>query len=151
MNKTAPIGIFDSGIGGLTVVKKTISLFPNENIIYFGDTARVPYGSKSNSTVIEYSHQNAEFLINKGKEGNAVVKLSYKNTGNSHTVLSPKLSIFTVNNEKINDIDMPRIKALPGDTVIVEEEYKIASGSRAEVYITLDGKTLKKNTKIPPK
>ena len=64
-NKTAPIGIFDSGIGGLTVAKRIISMLPNENIVYFGDTARVPYGSKSNSTVIEYSMQDAQFLINK--------------------------------------------------------------------------------------
>ena len=49
MNKTNPIGIFDSGVGGLTVVKSIESFLPNENIIYFGDTARVPYGSKSNS------------------------------------------------------------------------------------------------------
>jgi glutamate racemase len=59
-----PIGIFDSGIGGLTVVKKIEQYLPNENNIYFGDTARVPYGAKSNSTVIEYSIQDAQFLIN---------------------------------------------------------------------------------------
>lgn len=64
-NKTAPIGIFDSGIGGLTVVKKILSMLPNEKIIYFGDTARVPYGSKSNSTVIEYANQDAKFLYKK--------------------------------------------------------------------------------------
>jgi glutamate racemase len=63
--KDKPIGVFDSGIGGLTVVKRFLSSLPNENIIYFGDTARVPYGSKSNSTVIEYSLQDARFLINK--------------------------------------------------------------------------------------
>ena len=60
-----PIGIFDSGIGGLTVVKRILSTLPGESIIYFGDTARVPYGTKSNSTVIEYSLQDAKFLINK--------------------------------------------------------------------------------------
>jgi len=54
MNNTKPIGIFDSGIGGLTVAKRLSQTLPQENIIYFGDTARVPYGSKSNSTVIEY-------------------------------------------------------------------------------------------------
>ena len=64
-NKTAPIGVFDSGIGGLTVVKKMLSMLPNEKIIYFGDTARVPYGSKSNSTIIEYANQDAKFLYNK--------------------------------------------------------------------------------------
>jgi len=64
-NKTSPIGIFDSGIGGLTVAKRIIAMLPNENIVYFGDTARVPYGTKSNETVIEYSYQDAQFLINK--------------------------------------------------------------------------------------
>ncbi len=58
-----PIGIFDSGIGGLTVVKRTDEFLPDENIIYFGDTARVPYGTKSNSTVIEYALQDAAFLM----------------------------------------------------------------------------------------
>ncbi|MEW6701926.1 MAG: glutamate racemase [Bacteroidota bacterium] len=65
MNRTNPIGFFDSGIGGLTVVKSVSSLLPNENIVYFGDTARVPYGSKSNETVIEYSLQAANFLLRK--------------------------------------------------------------------------------------
>lgn len=64
-NKTSPIGIFDSGIGGLTVAKRIIAMLPNENIVYFGDSARVPYGSKSNETVIEYSIQDAQFLISK--------------------------------------------------------------------------------------
>lgn len=63
--KRRPIGVFDSGIGGLTVVKRLASTLPNESIIYFGDTARVPYGSKSNSTVIEYSIQNTKFLLQK--------------------------------------------------------------------------------------
>ncbi|MDH7603785.1 MAG: glutamate racemase [Melioribacter sp.] len=65
MNRTNPIGFFDSGIGGLTVVKSVIELLPNENIVYFGDTARVPYGSKSNETVIEYTLQAANFLLRK--------------------------------------------------------------------------------------
>ena len=65
MTRTNPIGFFDSGIGGLTVVKSVTELMPNENIIYFGDTARVPYGSKSNDTVVEYSIQAANFLLRK--------------------------------------------------------------------------------------
>ena len=65
MEKEKPVGVFDSGIGGLTVVKRIASTLPLENIVYFGDTARVPYGSKSNATVIEYSMQDAKFLINK--------------------------------------------------------------------------------------
>ncbi|MBV6512065.1 MAG: Glutamate racemase [Ignavibacteriaceae bacterium] len=65
MEKEKPIGVFDSGIGGLTVVKEIMAKLPNERIIYFGDTARVPYGSKSNETVIEYSLQDASFLVQK--------------------------------------------------------------------------------------
>ncbi len=65
MEKEKPIGVFDSGIGGLTVVKRLSSTLPKEDIVYFGDTARVPYGSKSNSTVIEYSFQDSKFLLSK--------------------------------------------------------------------------------------
>lgn len=61
MNNDA-IGVFDSGIGGLTAVKELNKLLPNENIIYFGDTARVPYGSRSRETVMKYAEQDVEFL-----------------------------------------------------------------------------------------
>ncbi|NGX58357.1 MAG: Glutamate racemase 1, partial [Chlamydiae bacterium] len=57
------IGIFDSGLGGLTVMKELIKALPNEDIIYFGDTARVPYGNKSAETVIRYSMEISQFLI----------------------------------------------------------------------------------------
>lgn len=60
-----PIGIFDSGVGGLTVVSEVMKLLPNEDIIYFGDTARVPYGSKSKETVTKFSSQIIRFLISK--------------------------------------------------------------------------------------
>lgn len=60
-----PIGIFDSGCGGLTVLKEYLNLLPNENYIYFGDTARLPYGSKSKETIIEFSKQIVNFLISK--------------------------------------------------------------------------------------
>jgi len=61
-----PIGIFDSGVGGLTVFKAIRAAFPEEDLLYFGDTARVPYGPKSHNTIIEYSVQNARFLLQKG-------------------------------------------------------------------------------------
>ena len=69
MNENLPIGVFDSGIGGLTVVKEIMSLLPNEKIIYFGDTARLPYGSKSKETIIAYSRQIIRFLL--GADGSA--------------------------------------------------------------------------------
>jgi len=58
-----PIGVFDSGIGGLTVVKALRDLLPNEDIFYLGDTARIPYGSRSLATVERYSVQMAEMLV----------------------------------------------------------------------------------------
>jgi glutamate racemase len=58
-----PIGVFDSGVGGLTVVKELIKQMPGENIVYFGDTARVPYGIKSRETVIRFSIENILFLL----------------------------------------------------------------------------------------
>lgn len=60
------IGIFDSGIGGLTVVKALKTIMPEYDMIYFGDTARTPYGSKSAASILEYAVQDTEFLINKG-------------------------------------------------------------------------------------
>ena len=58
-----PIGIFDSGIGGITVLKEIINAMPGEDTIYLGDTARVPYGTKSAETVTKYSFENARFLL----------------------------------------------------------------------------------------
>ena len=58
----APIGVFDSGVGGLTVAREIMRQIPNEKIVYFGDTARVPYGSKSKETVTKYSKQIVRFL-----------------------------------------------------------------------------------------
>ena len=60
-----PVGIFDSGIGGLSVVRQVSKLLPNEKLIYFGDTARVPYGSKSPRVVREFARQDAYFLSDK--------------------------------------------------------------------------------------
>lgn len=62
LRKDAPIGVFDSGVGGLTVVREIMRQIPNEKIIYFGDTARVPYGSKSQDTVTRFSGQIVRFL-----------------------------------------------------------------------------------------
>lgn len=64
-NKQAPIGVFDSGVGGLTVAREIMRQLPNEKIVYFGDTARVPYGSKSKNTIIRFSRQIVHFLQTK--------------------------------------------------------------------------------------
>ena len=58
-----PIGVFDSGLGGLTVVRALRRYLPHESIVYFGDTARVPYGSKSSATILQFAEQNCRFLL----------------------------------------------------------------------------------------
>jgi len=62
MKKSYPIAIFDSGLGGLTVAKEIQKVLPNESIIYYGDTARVPYGSKSKDTIITFTREAVKFL-----------------------------------------------------------------------------------------
>lgn len=62
---TMPIGVFDSGVGGLTVAREIMRQLPSENVVYFGDTARVPYGSKSKDTIIRFSRQIIRFLKTK--------------------------------------------------------------------------------------
>ncbi|OUP48645.1 glutamate racemase [Lachnoclostridium sp. An181] len=69
--RRAPVGVFDSGVGGLTVAREIMRQLPNENLVYFGDTARVPYGSKSKDNIIRYSRQIIHFL--KTKEVKAIV------------------------------------------------------------------------------
>jgi glutamate racemase len=61
-----PVGVFDSGVGGLTVLKQLLLRLPGERMLYLGDTARLPYGTKSRETVEKYSLQNASFLVEKG-------------------------------------------------------------------------------------
>lgn len=62
IDRNAPVGVFDSGVGGLTVAREIMRNLPSEKLVYFGDTARVPYGSKSKETVIRYSRQIIRFL-----------------------------------------------------------------------------------------
>ncbi len=63
LNADQPIGVFDSGIGGLTVVRSLAELLPSEEIVYLGDTARLPYGTKSAETIRRFAHEDTEFLI----------------------------------------------------------------------------------------
>ena len=70
-DKNAPVGVFDSGVGGLTVAREIMRQIPEERIVYFGDTARVPYGNKSRDTILRYSRQIIRFL--RTKEVKAIV------------------------------------------------------------------------------
>ena len=63
LKRNFPIGVFDSGLGGLTVVKELMRQLPSEDVVYFGDTARVPYGTKSKEAIVRFSHENVRFLL----------------------------------------------------------------------------------------
>ena len=77
-----PIGVFDSGLGGLTVVKEMVDRLPHESILYFGDTARVPYGTKSPDTIRRFSREAAHFLL--GREVKMLVVAC--NTASAHAL-----------------------------------------------------------------
>jgi glutamate racemase len=87
----APIGVFDSGIGGLTVAQEVIRQLPRESVVYFGDTARVPYGPKSPDTVRRYSEEIADFLLTQGVK--AIVIACNTATAHALTTLREKLSV----------------------------------------------------------
>lgn len=65
MSDNRPIGIFDSGLGGLTVAREIIKILPDESIVYFGDTGRVPYGTRSEGTIKKYAAEDERFLLSK--------------------------------------------------------------------------------------
>ena len=104
--KTAPVGVFDSGVGGLTVAREISRQLPNENIVYFGDTARVPYGSKSQNTIIRFSEQIIRFL--KTKQVKAIVIAC--NTASAYALEAVR-----------NEFDIPIIGVIePGARVAAE-------------------------------
>lgn len=109
-----PIGIFDSGVGGLTVYKAIRAAFPEEDLIYFGDTARVPYGPKSQNTIIEYSVQNARFLLQQG------IKILIVACNTSSSVAIPHLRQLT---------DIPIIGVIePGSVVAIRSTHNLKIG-----------------------
>ena len=81
-----PIGVFDSGLGGLTAVREIQRIMPGEDIIYFGDTGRVPYGNRSRETIIRYTKDDIEFLLKHD------IKLIIAACGTASSVALPVLS-----------------------------------------------------------
>jgi glutamate racemase len=90
----APLGVFDSGIGGLTVVRALFERLPNESVIYFGDTARVPYGPKSPETVRRYSAEILGYLLHRGVK--AVVVACNTSTAHALTYLQAHAQVPVV-------------------------------------------------------
>jgi glutamate racemase len=94
MNRESAIGLFDSGIGGLTVLHEIIELLPKENTVYLGDTARAPYGTKSVETVLRYSFENSEFLLE--KDVKLVVVACNTSTAIALDLLRAKLALSVI-------------------------------------------------------
>ena len=116
MNNQSPIGIFDSGIGGLTVLKSLMKKMPKETYIYFGDTAHVPYGNKSKEVVIKYSLKICNFLV--AKKVKLIIVACNTSSSLAITILKTKLSIpiidvinpmkfYIQSNKHLNKITQP--------------------------------------------
>lgn len=130
-----PIGIFDSGLGGLTAVKQLERILPNEDIVYFGDTGRVPYGSKSKETLLKYAAQDVAFLKNY----------------NVKAVLAACGTISTVANEVGTGCGVPYFDVLHataaaavaatknGRIGVIGTSTTIASGAYSREILALDG------------
>ena len=108
LKKDAPIGVFDSGIGGLTVAREIMRQIPNEKIIYFGDTARMPYGSKSRETVAGFSKQIVRFL--ETFQVKTIVVAC--NTASAYAL-----------DELEKELDIPKLTPYPGISASASEDF----------------------------
>uniref|UniRef100_UPI0039A5B9B3 glutamate racemase n=1 Tax=Ornithobacterium rhinotracheale TaxID=28251 RepID=UPI0039A5B9B3 len=102
MSDNRPIGIFDSGVGGLTTAREIKNLFPNESIIYFGDSKHLPYGNKSKEVIIQYSKDITQFLIDQ----NCKVIIVACNTASSNA-LKEIQEVASQNNVPVLDVITP--------------------------------------------
>lgn len=109
IDRDAPIGVFDSGIGGLTVAREIMRNLPSEKIVYFGDTARVPYGSKSKETIIRYSRQIIRFL--REQEVKAIV------------IACNTASAFALD-EVRHELDIPVLGVIESGAVVAAKETR---------------------------
>jgi len=132
-----PIGVFDSGLGGLTVVKALRKLLPNESIIYFGDTARVPYGNKSKELIVEYSKEITDFLIKRGAKMIVVAC----NTASAMALNSLKKNISIPVLGVINPGAIEAIGATQNDHIgIIGTVATITSGAYVDAIHQIDHK-----------
>ena len=103
-NKSNPIGVFDSGIGGLSVLRQLVKIMPNEDFVYLGDTARVPWGNKSKETINDYSIQCTDFLM----EHNVKLIVVACNTASSYAIPSVVTEAHGIN---VVEMIIPAAKA----------------------------------------
>ncbi len=130
----APIGVFDSGVGGLTVAREIMRQVPEEQIVYFGDTARVPYGSKSRDTVIRYSRQIIRFL--RTQQVKAVVVACNTASALALPTLQPELDIPVIG--VVTPGARAAVKATHNGKIgVIATESTIASGLYTQVIADL--------------
>jgi glutamate racemase len=98
------IGIFDSGIGGLTVLKTLTEKLPGYDCVYFGDIARVPYGSKSHATIVQYTLQNIDFLIHKGAKIIVMACNSASSVATENVVRKFNMPVFDVITPAVEEV-----------------------------------------------
>lgn len=132
--KNYAIGVFDSGMGGLTAVKELNALMPNEDIIYFGDTARIPYGSRSRETVLRYAKEDAAFLL-KHK-----IKMLIAACGTVSSVIGSDPLVDTM---PFTGVILPTVQAACAATKngrigVIGTPATIRSGSYAKAVRTID-------------
>lgn len=131
--RNRPIGIFDSGIGGLTVLREMKRLLPHEDLVYFGDTARVPYGTKSRETVQRYSVQIARFL--KTKRIKMLVVACNTASAYSIDVLQKRFS-FPVSGVIVSGVKAALSYTRNGRIAVIGTEGTIQSGSYRKALMT---------------
>lgn len=139
-----PIGVFDSGLGGLTVLKEIMKIIPNENIVYFGDTARVPYGPRSKETIIKYTFQAIDFLISKNVKAiviacNTATARALKEANEKYNIpiigvikAGAKTAVYTTKNKTVGIIGTDgtiRSKAYNAEISKLDPEIKIVDKS----------------------
>ncbi|MEP6495134.1 MAG: glutamate racemase [bacterium] len=135
MMNSAPVGVFDSGIGGLTVAKEIIRQLPHESVVYFGDTARVPYGPKSPDTVRRYSREIAGFLRDEGVK--SIVIACNTATAHALTALREEMAMPVVG--VVEPGARAAVAATRGGTIgVIGTVGTIKSGAYERAIRTLD-------------
>lgn len=120
-----PIGVFDSGLGGLTVVKELVKLLPHENIIYLGDTARVPYGTRSKEIIIKFSLSDVDFLLKKNVKCIVVACNTASSVAGKTLRSRSQIPIFDVIEPALKDA----CKIRNGKIAVIGTRATIASGA----------------------
>lgn len=129
-NKNGPIGIFDSGIGGLTVAKAVTDLLPNESIIYFGDTKHLPYGEKSDVAIQHYSQKICHFLIEQGCKCivvacNTAATAAYDKLAQDPKITVPIVDVVNPLVDKVNELGFENVGIIATRATIRSDRYRI--------------------------